>query len=401
MKNNKLFLMLAAAALLTTACSQHDEPQQQTDTPQKAQKNIFFSPMEFGMLTRATATTTADITTFGVSCAVYPAASTYATAGSGSYFYNEPVDAAIGTCKYFWPGSSYRVAFYAYVPYGNASLSLTSPATQQGFPTYTYTVPQNVTSQRDVMTASVIDNPGTPTDTPVTLTFYHRLTDIRFSVTNQHPENALTVKSIKLCGVKNSGTYTTGSSWVLTGDRNTEDSYPLTYSPNTVVAPEETADITATSCHFMVLPQTVTAGTTFLVVTTEEYGAERTYRYVPEANISLEMGKSYRYTLILGDGRLIVDPDTDINDWTVEVRYLTGNVNVNTPDGESQSLNEAATNTNDPDPTGQNVGSGSVETNDSDPAAQGVTGGGVTTNEPSPGTQTASSGSVIINDWQQ
>ena len=324
------------------------------DGNEQNQTNITFGPMKIdsdnkeGVETRASQSTTATITTYGVTSSVCNASTeTYASVGCGSYFYNEGVVAATGQCKYYWPGSSYKISFFAYAPYGESILTLSSAASKIGYPVYSYTVPQEVAAQLDFMTADVLDRIATPTTTPITLTFKHRCSDVRFSVTNRNPNDALTLKSISLVGMKYSGTFE-GETWTLTGSANTSSSHPFTFTSNTEIAAGATIDATGTINHFMVLPQTVSSGTDFIIVKTTEYGTEKTYTYTLDSNITLEKGKSYTFSLIIGNGELIVDPDTDVNDWEVVQVYVSG----------------GGVNTNPQDPEGQNVGGSTVGVND-------------------------------------
>lgn len=266
--------------------------------------------------TRATPTTATNITSFGVSCSLYPSASTYTSAGCGSYFYNERINTSAGNSSYFWPGSSYKVSFFAYQPYGNSALTLSSSRNKTGYPTYAYTVPSQVGAQLDFMTADVLNQAGTPTKTPVSLNFHHRLTDIRFTVTNENPTSALTLKSITILGMKYAGTFE-GSAWTLTGSANTVSQNPFIFNANQSIAASGTVDVTGTTYHFMILPQTVAAGTTFLTVKTAEGGEEHTYTHVLTQNLVLQQGKSYMFHLTLGGGPLIVDPVTAITDWEI------------------------------------------------------------------------------------
>ena len=350
----RLFLPWTAVLLMATACSDItlDENITVTGEAEREAGQIAFSPMEIGphdseTVTRATQVTTAAITSYGVTSSVCDAATgSYTTSQCGSYFYNEEVLAETGRCGYYWPGSSYKISFFVYAPYGESALTLYSPRTRKGFPVYSYTVPQEVAGQLDFMTADVLDRVATPTTTPVVLTFQHRLADLRFKVQNQHPENALTVKSIAVCGMKYTGTLE-NDTWKLTGSANTPASNPFLFTANTNVAAGTTVDVTGTSNHFMVLPQPISSGTTFLVVKTTEYGSERTYTYDLDAALTLDMGTSYTFTLIVGDGLLVVDPDTEVNDWEVEQVYLNGSVD-----------------TNPQEPSDQNIGGGTVTIND-------------------------------------
>lgn len=308
-----LFLMILC---LMAACTQDN-----IHNPEESDKaHIVFNPMEIGM-TRAVQTTTATISSYGVSSSVYDASSTYSAAACGSYFFNEEVTAATGVCKNYWPGTAYRISFFAYAPYGNNALTLSSAKDKVGRPVYSYTVPSNVTNQLDVITTEVLDMSGTTKTTPVQLKFHHRLSDIRFSAFNQNAAEPITIKKITIYGVKYSGTLE-GEEWSLGSALSTASTGECNYSPNLEVTAGTTLDVTGTSGHFMILPQTATP--TFVIVTTEN-GSERTYTTTLNSSFNFQMGKSYTFKLTLGDGTLIVDTDTDIQDWAVETKYLTVN----------------------------------------------------------------------------
>lgn len=315
------FFPFLAIVLLLNGCEEYDT---QTVSVIGSQANIKFTPMEFGdaasTVTRSSQTTTSTITSFGVTASIYAANSDYTEAECGSYFYNTEIEAATGVSKYFWPGEDKRLSFYAYVPYGSSELRL-SESTKLGYPSYSYTVPQGVAEQVDFMTADVLNHSGAATETPVTLTFYHRCANIRFKVYNRNTTSPITVKSISVCGMKYAGIFE-NNAWTLTGSINTSSTHPFVFATDTSIPTETTVDVTGETCQFMVLPQTVAVGTNFLVIKTTENDSEKTYTYDLESNLILVEGKSYTFALELGDGTLIVDPNTEIQDWAPEVKYL-------------------------------------------------------------------------------
>lgn len=71
------------------------------------------------------------------------------------------------------------------------------------------------------------------------------------------------------------------------------------------------------------LPQTVASGTDIFVVDATVSGVRKTYTSTLSSALEFLRGRSYTFTLKLGEGSLIVDTDTDIQDWAVEVKYLT------------------------------------------------------------------------------
>lgn len=261
--------------------------------------------------TRGTQATVSSLDAgFGVSCSVYPSAGAYTSNPCGSFFYKLQVFPGVST-NYYWPVSGY-MAFYAYYPYGSSAFTVQSAEDSNGVPTYAYTVPESVASQVDVMTGQVTDRLSS-NHAAVALSLAHRCTDIRFTAYNQQSD-ALTVKSIAIYGVKYAGTYTSGTSWSLSGSVNSSSSHPFLLSLNTAVASKATVDLTGTTNHFIMLPQTVANGTDFLVIKTQEDGEERTYTYTLNEDYELIMGKSVTFQLTLGNGTLTVNP-VSVVDW--------------------------------------------------------------------------------------
>ena len=203
--------------------------------------------------TRGSLATAGSITEFGVSASAYSKDATYETAGCGSYFGvisavpNQPV-------KYFWPTNDYKLSFYAYWPYGNSSLTVTSVADDLGSPIYAYTVPESVSQQVDVMTAEELDHPGGAQEA-VTLSFSHRLAALRVRFTNDGTEN-IRILYVSIEGVKYSGTLQ-HDTWTLSSTVNTRTEHPFVLDDDLTVTPGETADLTGTREILMMLPQTL------------------------------------------------------------------------------------------------------------------------------------------------
>ena len=316
----KITLMAALIVATFTACSNYmDDEEKGRKTPDSY---ISFTPMEIQTIgvTRGAQTTTATITEYGVSSSIYPAANSYTSAGCGSYWFNEKVDAASGNSGHYWPGADYRVSFFAYAPYGLAALAPRSK-NDFGHPVYQYTVPSAIVNQADFITAVVLDHSGEAETEPIPLTFEHQCTDIRFNIYNQGSD-AITVHSIAMNGLKYSGTNTNGV-WTLNPSVNSTSVNPFLLSLGTAIAGEATVDVTGTSNHFIMLPQTVASGTQVFDVDATVSGVRKHYYHTLTSDLVLQKGKSYTFKLTLGEGALIVDTETDIQDWEVEVKYLS------------------------------------------------------------------------------
>ncbi len=238
----------------------------------KSGKKLYFRctetawPSDKTAKTRGTKVTTAGISNLGVSASVYPAANTYTSACCGSYFYKESVSS--GTpMSYYWPTSDYKISFFGYYPYTNASFTVPSAASATGAPTYAYTVPSAIASQQDIMTGQVTDQPG-GSSSPVNMTLAHRCSAIHFSITNDRSD-AITVNSISIEGVKYSGTLS-GSIWTLGSGVNSSSTNPFTLTYGSSVAAGATVAVTGMSNIFMMLPQTLPSGAKLKVVVDDE-----------------------------------------------------------------------------------------------------------------------------------
>lgn len=311
----KIFLHAALIAILFTGCS--NELVDTGDFPDNPENpSIDFTPMDFGVseaaATRGSQTAKNDITEYGVSASIYPAANSYTSAGCGSYWFCDRIVAASGRSNHFWPGASYRVSFFAYAPYGNAALTVRSK-NDLGYPVYSYTVPTDIANQVDFITADVTDHSGAGITDPVLLTFSHQLTDVRFKVYNQG-SSSITVHSIAIYGVKYSGTFS-GSTWTLNPAVNSSSSNPFLLSLGTNVAAGATVDVTGTTNHFIMLPQTISSGTQMIDIYATVGGETGHYYYTLTSNLILEAGKSYGFTLKLSD---LLEVEASVQDWTEE-----------------------------------------------------------------------------------
>lgn len=259
----------------------------------------------------AQANTTSLSSGFGVSCAAYPTLGTYTSYGHGSYFYKIQAMPNIPTA-YYWPTSDYKVSFFAYYPYDNAAFTVQSAASATGSPTYAYTVPSDIASQIDIMTAERTDV-SCATHPTVELSFAHRLSDIRFSCENVGAES-ITLKSISVCGVKYSGTLT-GSTWTLNNNVNSLSVNPFTLSVEKTLSPDESVDATGTTNHFIMLPQTVPSGTQIFDIYATVAGETGHFYYTLTSNLDLQAGKVYNFSIKLSD---LLEVVTSIQDWTEE-----------------------------------------------------------------------------------
>lgn len=282
------------------------------------ENNISFTQDLKPVITRGALSNLASIESFGVSAAIYPADNGYSTAGCGSYFRNVEVETNDGSINYLWPSSEYRLSFYAYTPYGAATLS---SAETVGKMRYTYTVPDAVANHVDLMTAEVLDMTCPSTD-PVALTFTHVLSDFKFRLENSTNQD-VTVHSITVMNFDYIGTLN-GDTWTTTG---VSKNFALDIEQN--LASGSSLDLTGTNNHFLLLPQTIASGKRLLDLYVTSGGESRHFYSDLTQNFVAEVGKSYQFTLRLSSN-LEVSQGTDIADWVLYVGYINYATGTNT-----------------------------------------------------------------------
>ena len=297
-------IVTVMTSLLLFSCTETLYPEMQNDTDK-----ISFE----ATTTRGTAvTSSSQVTSFGVSASIYPATASYKSYGSGSFFYNLPVEPGVNT-SYYWPTTDYKVSFYAYYPLGDSNYHFASlAATTPGIPTYVVSVPSAIANQKDFMTAQVLDHACGPQG-PVTMSMKHRTSAVCFNVTNNR-SGAITLNSVSIEGVKYNGTIK-NEEWTVTGGVNSSSTNPFTLAYNNTIAADATVDVTSTTNIFFMIPQSLPAGAKVkAVVDNEEF----------ETNITgtWEQGKKYTYNIeVSNDNIVIVDETSDIDDW--EDPYLS------------------------------------------------------------------------------
>ena len=158
----------------------------------------------------------------------------------------------------YWPGSAYKMKFFAYAPKGNEAYRL-SGREAAGAPTITCTIPDDVTNQQDLLVATSDELPGN-SNTSVALTFRHALTAVRFVCGSDM--KAGTIKSVTLKGVNSTGIYSFDThTWSGIG---TVKNFSQTLDKTSNGTPDEI--ITTETQTFMMIPQTLPDGAVIEVV---------------------------------------------------------------------------------------------------------------------------------------
>ena len=205
-----------------------------------------------------------------------------ATASGGTYGFNPP---------YFWPDETYNMAFFAYAPYDEDGTIFQD---KTGEPTLQYTVPTDITEQKDLLACwkkieeDIEEDKDNKRET-IVLNFSHLCTAVKFKV-GKGLENAITSISIK--NVYGSGTYSVANEkWTPTGEAN--GTYTL--DVNLKNTPQDT-ELTTGENIFMMIPQTLPQNAE-IEVTFKENDQEQTLTASISDKKEWEKGHTVVYTI--------------------------------------------------------------------------------------------------------
>lgn len=175
----------------------------------------------------------------------------------------------------YWPGADHKLTFMAYAPYDNDYKNASGTKYIQlasniaGYPTLTYTVPDKVEDQQDLLVSAEPNTQDVEGDynKVIGMKFYHTLSAINFKIGSTMAPGR--IAKIEIKGIYNKGVYDFGTrNWTSqSGSAN----YSIT--PNYVVADQRGVVFTGVDDSkndlFLVMPQTVPAGAK-IVVTIED-----------------------------------------------------------------------------------------------------------------------------------
>lgn len=169
---------------------------------------------------------------------------------------------------YYWPGNGHTLQFYALTP---DYAGIRMPATPASTHLSSYTVPQDVAEQRDILVATTEELSGNYNQA-VPLTFEHICTAIKFETGSQMQPGS--IRSVTLKGVKTTGAYDMASGkWNLTEDVG---NYTQELAKTMTGTETPGSEVTTAAQTFMMLPQTLPQGATVEVVFVDDVtGNER------------------------------------------------------------------------------------------------------------------------------
>lgn len=216
-----------------------------------------------------------------------------------NYIYNTPA-AKSGTTysltpEYYWPGSAYKMKFFAHAPAAHPAFTL-SGATQTGSPEIHATIPADVNQQKDLLVAVSNEQAGNG-NTPVQLPFQHALTAIRF-ICGDNVSSGKIIQ-INLKNIYSDGYYNMGSkTWNrISTIRN------FSQTINTNITGTTNESITSGAQTFMMIPQTLPATAQIEIIYEDQYGQAALTSDI--GNDTWPGGKTVTYRIFLDDKIII------------------------------------------------------------------------------------------------
>lgn len=165
----------------------------------------------------------------------------------------------------FWPGGQYRMQFFAYAPY---EITQNVNVNDDNTPVLTYTVPDGVKDQKDLIVAAA-DVQGNH-NSSLPLKFRHILTAVKVKAAEGVSG---TITKVALTGIKNTGNYTFGGTEWSGVDGSV--SFVQELNPGKELDGSEETFVVDVDNTFMMIPQ-VLAENAELQVTITDNGTEQT-----------------------------------------------------------------------------------------------------------------------------
>lgn len=197
------------------------------------------------------------------------------------------------TATELWPdaGSYDHAQFYALTPYNQVSDLKTQ--TDGSMPSFTYTVPQTISEQHDLLAAVQTVGANRVEGSAVDMKFYHLLTAVDV-VLGQMPDG-VTVKSVSVSGMANQGTFA-NSAWT---PATTTGTFSATGLDVDAANNQNVSLLSGKGTYLMMIPQTVPAGAK-LSVNVDVAESNKTSNYTLSTSIAgdkWQMGHTYTYTI--------------------------------------------------------------------------------------------------------
>lgn len=257
--NNIALTACLFIACLLTGCSKEIPSQNNQDV-------IGFN---IDAATRGTVQTTDNLPGFGVLAYYHATGGFNSAVSTPDYMYNVQVQKSGSNWVYnplrYWPLNG-SMSFFAYAPHtASAGGSLGISAKEStGIPILTYTVPDNVTQQLDLLAATPL-YAITDRANKVHFDFNHTLSRVNFDakLSSALPTGwTAKVKEVQISSLKNKGTYRFDS-WTIAGDA-ADKSYTLSIANgllrDVTVGAAAFQPVSADNANLFLIPQAVDAG---------------------------------------------------------------------------------------------------------------------------------------------
>lgn len=199
------------------------------------------------------------------------------------------------TVSELWPDEdSYDHAqFYALAPYDTQQITNLTAQADGSMPTFTYTVPTDISKQKDLLAAVQTVGSNRVAGTAVDMKFYHLLTAVDV-VIGQMP-TGVTINSVTLSGVVNQADFAK-SDWTL---GSTTGSFSATGLKLNATDNKNVSLLSGKGSYLMMLPQTVPTGAKLSIGITVQEGSTAS-NYTLSTSIAgdkWQMGHTYTYTI--------------------------------------------------------------------------------------------------------
>ncbi len=274
---------------------------------------------------------------FGLFAYKYKASDGWNGEHTPDFAYNDRFTISGGTVtppkEYYWPGSKYKLRFFAVMPYGEGT---PNAADSKGYPTLDYTVTTDVAKQTDILVGASGEL-ACNSYLPVEMKFSHPLAAIKFVTDN-------TAKDNYLSGGKACGSFYTGTIFDLSinnvygratynldkgewSAHNEKTSYKITLNQSNVSG-SSTQSITNQNNTFFIIPQTAPDDAEVSIKYRDSETQTDRVLKTRLANMKWEAGKAYTYKL--STSSIKIDYVIDIDDSDCRpLQYEGGEINLN------------------------------------------------------------------------
>ncbi|MBE9488615.1 MAG: fimbrillin family protein [Bacteroidetes bacterium] len=221
--------------------------------------------------------------------------------------------------KYYWPINNEKIHFFAVSPLSN--LISNYQTSINSYPSFDYTVEEKISTQKDLVISSLLNQTKYERDGNINLKFKHALSQINFSIKGEANNFKYKVTNIELLNIKNKGKFTFNSTEEF-GTWN-EQSGTAIYTlnlDNFIVDGIESKPLSKENETLILMPQKKTTNAKIKIsysimqalTNTEIFKGDKE---VDISSIIWDKNSNIRYTLTLPlDGNEITF-DTEVSDW--------------------------------------------------------------------------------------